>query len=105
MPGRTENDRAALIRQLIDDPDPPPFNIDDLANESARMMAALNEVQGPSFKRMKQYQIDLSPEERAKVMSAKAVWHFNHGRDGKKQATPAVWKSIVKGIAYFTTNT
>lgn len=74
-------------------------------NQSLGMILALNESTGPSFKRMKQYQVDLSPEERAKVMASKAVWHFNHGRDGKVQATPAVWKSIVKGISYFTTNT
>ena len=105
--------RAELIQQLMDDPDPPPFDIDDLdayvgpngINESLRMIWRLSEAQGPSFKRMKQYQVDLSPEERAKVMDSKAVWHFHHGRDGKKQTTPAVWKSIVKGITYFTTNT
>ena len=104
MPGKA-SDRTALINQLMDDPDPPPFSIDDLENESQRLMASLCEATGPSFKRMKQYQVDLSPEERAKVMLAKAVWHFHHGRDGEAQATPAVWKSIVKGIAYFTTNT
>ena len=110
MPGKTAADkRAELIQQLMDDPDPPPFDIDDLdsyvgpngVNESLRMIWRLAEATGPSFKRMKQYQVDLSPEERAQVMKAKAVWHFNP----KGNATPAVWKSIVKGVTYFTTNT
>ncbi len=93
--------RMALIQQLIDDPDPPPFNIDDLANESQRVIAALCEARGPEFKTLKKGRAVLTDDERAKVMQAKAVWH--HGPQG--QATPAVWKSIVNGVKWFTTNT
>lgn len=76
-------------------------------NESFELMWAIEEATGkhPEFKVMKKYQVDLTPEERAEVIKRKAVWHFHHGRDGKSQATPAVWKSVVHGRTWYTTNT
>ncbi len=41
-----------------------------------------------SFKILQKNKIPLTPEERAKVMARKAVWH--HGPNGEE--TPAVWK-------------
>jgi hypothetical protein len=43
-----------------------------------------------TFKELQKYKVDLSPEERAAVMKAKAVWR--HGPNGA--ASPAVWKSV-----------
>jgi hypothetical protein len=70
-------------------------------NQSLDLILALNETQGPKFDTLKKGKVDLSPEERDQVMKAKAVWH--HGPKGEE--TPAVWKSIVNGIKWFTTNT
>lgn len=56
---------------------------------------------GPKFETLKENRVNLSDEERAKIMEAKAVWH--HGPNG--EATPAVWKSIVRGETWFVTNT
>lgn len=74
-------------------------------NESLKLIWALEEAKGPEFKTLKKNQVDLEPEERSKVMKSKAVWNFHYGRDGKKQATPAVWKAIVNGATWFVTNT
>ena len=41
------------------------------------------------FEKLEDNKIDLTPEERKKVMDADAVWH--HGPNGKE--SPAVWKS------------
>lgn len=46
--------------------------------------------------------VQLTAEEREKVMSAKAVWH--HGKNG--EATPAIWKSSdSQGNPIYVTNT
>lgn len=56
---------------------------------------------GPRFKTLKANKVPLTPEERAEVMQAKAVWHYSHlGR-----ATPAVWKAVVDGKDWYCTNT
>ena len=60
---------------------------------------------GPKFKALKAGRVDLTPEERALVMARKAVQHFHYNRKGKKEATPAVFKSIVNGKTWYTTNT
>ena len=56
---------------------------------------------GPKYKILKDNKKPLTDEERAYVMKEKAVWH--HGKNG--EATPAVWKSEVKGKTYYVTNT
>jgi len=55
----------------------------------------------PPFETLKKNKKKLTDEERDKVMKAKAVWH--HGPNG--EATPAVWKSDVKGDIWYVTNT
>jgi hypothetical protein len=45
-----------------------------------------------SFKVLKDNRVPLTEVEKAKVMSANAVWH--HGPNGER--TPAVWKSVSK---------
>lgn len=56
---------------------------------------------GPKWPKLKKGRTTLDPEERAEVMARKAVWH--HGPNGEE--TPAVWKSIVDGKAWYVTNT
>lgn len=53
------------------------------------------------FEVLKENKVDLTPEEREKVMDAKAVWHF--GKDGGP--SPAIWKSVVDGKTYYVCNT
>lgn len=43
------------------------------------------------IKKLKANRVSLTPEERAQVMKAGAVWHFNQGK-----ASPAVWKTKQK---------
>jgi hypothetical protein len=59
------------------------------------------------FKIFQKYKVPLTPEERAECMKRKAVWHSHFGRDGKKMATPAVWKSVSPrtGVTTYVTNT
>jgi len=58
------------------------------------------------FKKLQKHKKPLTPEERALVMKSKAVWNFHFGRDGKRQATPAVWKSVQPdGRTIYVTNT
>jgi hypothetical protein len=56
---------------------------------------------GPRFKTLKANKVPLTPEERAEVMQAKAVWHYSH----LGHATPAVWKAVVDGKDWYCTNT
>lgn len=44
------------------------------------------------FKRLKDNEIPLTPEERAECMKKKAVWNFHQIKGGKHVLTPAVWK-------------
>lgn len=69
-------------------------------NESLKLIWELSEAQGPEFKTLKASKVKLEPEERAKVMKSKAVWHFNGNGP-----VPAVWKAIVRGKTWFITNT
>ncbi len=55
----------------------------------------------PDFKTLKKYQVKLTPEEHALVMRSKAIWH--HGKRGAP--SPAVWKAVVNGKAWYVTNT
>ncbi len=53
------------------------------------------------FKTLKKNKVKLTPEERATVMKAKAVWHFNGG-----SPSPAIWKSCdSKGNTKYVCNT
>jgi len=47
---------------------------------------------GGTYDDLNKHRVPLTPEERTKVMTAKAVWH--HGPNGEE--TPAVWKSVNK---------
>jgi len=62
----------------------------------------LNEVKS-KFEKLKDNKVELTPEERKKVMDADAVWH--HGPNGAP--SPAVWKSVDKktGKATYVTHT
>ena len=53
------------------------------------------------FKVLKEHRVELTPEERSKVMDSKAVWHF--GPNGK--ASPAVWKAVIDGKVSYVCNT
>ena len=63
----------------------------------------MNETKKSKFEKLQDNKVPLTPEEREKVMKAKAVWH--HGPNGEE--TPAVWKSKDKKTGKFTyvTNT
>ena len=56
----------------------------------------------PSMKVLKDNRVELTDEERREVMKSGAVWHMS-SNEGK--ATPAVWKSCVKGKHWFVCNT
>lgn len=58
-------------------------------------------AKGPRYKTLDRNRVKLTPEERAKVMDGGATW--NHGPHG--EATPAVWKAVVKGKPWYVTNT
>jgi len=77
----------------------------NVSRETLTKTAKYEAGKGPKFKVLKANKVPLNPEERKMVMDRKATWHFHHGRDGKKQATPAVWKSVVNGVTYYVTNT
>lgn len=53
------------------------------------------------IKMLKANRATLTPEERSEVMRGKAAWH--HGPNG--EATPAVWKAMVKNKPVYVTNT
>jgi len=55
----------------------------------------------PDFKTLSKYRAKLTGEERSEVLARKAVWHM--GNEGK--ASPAVWKSVIKGRTWYVTNT
>jgi hypothetical protein len=61
----------------------------------------ITEKQTPDFKTLKKYKVALTPDERAEVIKAKAVWH--HGPKGKESS--AIWKTEVNGITWYVTNT
>jgi len=71
-----------------------------VVNELNKLATYKSPKDAPDFKTMKANRVKLTPEERALVMERKAVWHFNHAGP-----SPAVWKSVVNGKAWFVTNT
>ena len=64
------------------------------------MRLSLLAESGPSFKTLKDNQVDLTDAERKKVMDAKATWNFNKGKP-----SPAVKKAIVSGKTHYFSNT
>lgn len=66
------------------------------------LLESLCESRGPQFDTLKKNKKPLTPEERKQVMDAGAVWHMSSDQ-GK--ATPAVWKSVVKGKTWFSCHT
>jgi hypothetical protein len=63
-------------------------------------LSLLNES-GPQFDILEKGKINLTDDERERVMIAKAVWHF--GSNGKP--SPAIKKAIVRGKTYYYCNT
>lgn len=55
----------------------------------------------PNWDILHKNKMKLTEEERTLVMTKKAVWH--HGPNGEE--TPAVWKSMIEGKAFYVTNT
>lgn len=55
----------------------------------------------PDYKTFKKHQVSLTPEERKKVMDAKAVWHHAPGGG----PSPAVHKAVIDGKTWFETHT
>ena len=55
----------------------------------------------PEWKTFKKNKVKLTPEERAQVMKAKAVWH--HGPNGEE--TSAVGKAVIDGKTWYETHT
>ncbi len=70
-------------------------------DESDNVSAIYEGKKGPMWKTLEKNKVKLSDDERAEVMRRKAVWH--HGPQG--EASPAVWKAVIKGVAWFVTNT
>ena len=94
----TETSDLAIVHRLVEASQTDgPVLIGDLSEYEAG--------RAPAFKVLKKGKQELESGERQKCMERKAVWHFHHGRDGKKQATPAVWKSEVNGQTWYVTNT
>jgi len=54
----------------------------------------------PDWKTFKKHKVKLTPEERAQVMTAKAVWHFNGGAPSS-----AVSKAVINGKTWYETHT
>jgi hypothetical protein len=63
--------------------------------------SAATKTATPMIDTLKKNKKNLTDEERATVMKAKAIWH--HGPNG--EPSPAVWKSEVDGETWFVTNT
>lgn len=60
---------------------------------------------GPKFDALKKGKVPLTPDERQKVMAAKATWNQGIAKGGKRFPVPAVHKSVVGGKTWFYTNT
>lgn len=58
---------------------------------------------GPSFKVLKKNQVRLPEDERDIAMKAKAFWH--HSQTGEAKETCAIWKSVVRGEAWYVCHT
>lgn len=56
---------------------------------------------GPSLKTLKDNIVDLSDDELAKVMAAKATWNSSNS----KKPTPAIKKAVVRNKTYYFSNT
>lgn len=73
-----------------------------MLNFSAYLVrGAIAKSAAPSYKTLKKNKVGLTPEERATVMKAKAVWQ--HGPNGEE--TSAIGKAVVKGKTWFETHT
>jgi len=75
----------------------PPVKTFNLGN----IRSAATKTATPMIDTLKKNKKNLTDEERATVMKAKAIWH--HGPNG--EPSPAVWKSEVDGETWFVTNT
>jgi hypothetical protein len=73
------------------------FNLSD----NRMIKTAATKTAAPRIDTLKNNKKNLTDEERARVMEAKAIWH--HGPKG--EPSPAVWKSEVDGETWFVTNT
>ena len=72
----------------------------DLTKEG-RHATASTKKRKSHFQVLKEHRIELTPEERKKVMDADAVWH--HGPGGAP--SPAVWKAVIDDKTTFICNT
>jgi hypothetical protein len=92
---------SELVETLVDDVQRRRANrlIDAMPGLEPKRIASLDEA--PEFKTLKAHRVDLTDDERKRVLSRKAVWHF--GSNGPP--SPAVWKSVVGDKTWFVTNT
>jgi hypothetical protein len=97
-----------MLKEKLSLDDPPEFSNEMADDEMAKLMTSVNTSHGrvaedrrPEMKTLKLNRVELDDDERKQVMRRGAVWH--HGPKGK--ASPAVWKSEVRGKTYFVCNT
>ena len=87
-----------VLAALLDSPEDSVVLLSDSTNSSDPVHV---ETESGLLVAMSKDRAKLTGEERSEVLARKAVWHM--GNEGK--ASPAVWKSVIKGRTWYVTNT